>query len=684
MNRRQNNPDGIQVYQTSAKSVSGRKKTNRSIFLWAARIIAVWFVMCMWLENLFSVFEMTVSKSWLFGILFVFSCVFTLMPGYLKKLPLLFSILAVLLVLSVCIWKNHALMADVINYAANAYLRLHFEGTKQIALYNDSLAAGPGLATGIAVLVLPFLILWILILYFQKGRAAAVLFMLLPMIFAAIEGYFPSASSCWMLILSAGVYFSVMSCDSGTAAWRRSFCSLVLLLLLILLSSVMSGWLEKGKKANSTLYKGVSSSINENIIDKFPKQVQELKNNFAKDTEQAQPPSVADTKEQAPDSQAEPATEQNSDSSANQGTDGYFTGEGLSNLKAVGSFTPSDEEVMTYMLWEPPKSTVYASLIYGGVYSDNAWQPADGQDQDLDIYREYPETLSRLISLCRKAAPKTLEETSAFIQKQFEENTVYDYQPGVTPSDKDFAEYFLFDNKKGFCVHFATTAVLMYRICGFLARYTEGYAIPASAFQEQEDGTYVASVTASMGHAWAEVYEEGTGWAVREHTLPYTGAKPITSGKPAASDSEAGFTDGMKILAISVSVCILGVIILFFLQAAIRRKNKYRIFRQTAKGNGIQYMYQNIYDIAVFRGMEKTEPLSSKTLAQLEKYCPEISQKDWNWMWELLMETLFYNRIPGKKENKRMYQIVLTFSKQAEKKLTKSAKFRFRYLLCLG
>lgn len=58
----------------------------------------------------------------------------------------------------------------------------------------------------------------------------------------------------------------------------------------------------------------------------------------------------------------------------------------------------------------------------------------------------------------------------------------------------------------------------MYRMMGIPARFAEGYAIPASAFSQRENGPYVAEVEGSMGHAWCEVWQEDTGWKVEDHT----------------------------------------------------------------------------------------------------------------------------------------------------------------------
>jgi hypothetical protein len=127
--------------------------------------------------------------------------------------------------------------------------------------------------------------------------------------------------------------------------------------------------------------------------------------------------------------------------------------------------------------------------------------------------------LKQLRKLCNELQEAdSFEEAERFVEETLKRQAVYDVNPGSTPSGEDFAEYFLFENHKGFCVHFATAATLMYRMLGIPARFAEGYAIPASAFSQQENGQYVAEVEGSMGHAWCEVWQEDTGWKVEDHT----------------------------------------------------------------------------------------------------------------------------------------------------------------------
>ena len=98
------------------------------------------------------------------------------------------------------------------------------------------------------------------------------------------------------------------------------------------------------------------------------------------------------------------------------------------------------------------------------------------------------------------------------------EQTTYDTSPGRVPVGRDFAEYFFYRNRKGFCVHYATTAVLMLRMNGIPARFVSGYRVSPSEFHEKDNGTYQAIVTSEDAHAWVEVYIDHVGWLVAEAT----------------------------------------------------------------------------------------------------------------------------------------------------------------------
>ena len=140
-----------------------------------------------------------------------------------------------------------------------------------------------------------------------------------------------------------------------------------------------------------------------------------------------------------------------------------------------------------------PTDTIYVSEKYGKEYDGGSCREGSATDP-ASVYLQYPSSLKQLRKLCNELQEAdSFEEAERFVEETLKRQAVYDVNPGSTPSGEDFAEYFLFENHKGFCVHFATAATLMYRMLGIPARFAEGYAIPASAFSQQENGQYVAA-----------------------------------------------------------------------------------------------------------------------------------------------------------------------------------------------
>ena len=74
-------------------------------------------------------------------------------------------------------------------------------------------------------------------------------------------------------------------------------------------------------------------------------------------------------------------------------------------------------------------------------------------------------------------------DTIAFFNREYD----YTLSPGVTPSTKDYVGYFLFEKKRGLCVHFASAAVMIFRCTGIPARYVEGFVVPESLYTQQAD-----------------------------------------------------------------------------------------------------------------------------------------------------------------------------------------------------
>lgn len=107
------------------------------------------------------------------------------------------------------------------------------------------------------------------------------------------------------------------------------------------------------------------------------------------------------------------------------------------------------------------------------------------------------------------------EEMAQSIGAYVRSSAGYDLEPERMPKDrKDFALWFLKEADRGYCVHFATAAVVLLRGAGIPARYVTGYLVQTKAGQS-------VTVTGREAHAWAEYYDTQLAcWRLLEATPP--------------------------------------------------------------------------------------------------------------------------------------------------------------------
>ncbi|MBQ9897869.1 MAG: transglutaminase domain-containing protein [Ruminococcus sp.] len=207
-----------------------------------------------------------------------------------------------------------------------------------------------------------------------------------------------------------------------------------------------------------------------------------------------------------------------------------FTYSGLFSVDTtVQSYTSSmysDGKAIMALLLE----SRYREFVY-----DNYLQVPDNNNMD-EVREAYSDILSKA-DTANSAAEKInlLQE----IRERIAQQTDYSLDPGKTPGNRDFVNYFLLENKKGYCTHFASSGVLLARMAGIPARYATGYIIVGDDFSsssKNKDGSYTINVKDNRSHAWAEVYLDGYGWVPFEFTAGYSN-QSIDTNKPKQTTS---------------------------------------------------------------------------------------------------------------------------------------------------
>lgn len=197
----------------------------------------------------------------------------------------------------------------------------------------------------------------------------------------------------------------------------------------------------------------------------------------------------------------------------------------------------------------------YAYLPY---YSDGSQSVRASKDEEVHTYYPYsdelvlepvpvPAACLEVPESCRDAVARVCREAGFSGDRQeivgqvtdyFAENYSYTLRPGYMWGNDDYISYFLRKSRKGYCMHFASAAVMLLREMGIPARYAEGYAISYTDWALDgelienarygdyfegysplgETGLIRVEVPDAWAHAWVEIYVEGRGWVVVDPT----------------------------------------------------------------------------------------------------------------------------------------------------------------------
>lgn len=209
----------------------------------------------------------------------------------------------------------------------------------------------------------------------------------------------------------------------------------------------------------------------------------------------------------------------------------FFVGIGLEETMRF-TYYPNINPTDSYKEIEDMQSYVYTNV------PEENQAAIDGFLQDAGIAKDDPDAVQKVV-------------------QYMESDYSYSYNPGRVPAGEDFINYFLAENKKGVCTHFASAATLIFRRLGIPARYVEGYAfgygkvLDGKVCEDLDYKDYYSGysqlgqtavveveLTDANAHAWVEIYEEGKGWQVVD---PTPSAAAVEAG-----DSGGNFWDSIR------------------------------------------------------------------------------------------------------------------------------------------
>ncbi|MBO0900627.1 transglutaminase domain-containing protein [Cellulomonas sp. zg-ZUI22] len=158
-----------------------------------------------------------------------------------------------------------------------------------------------------------------------------------------------------------------------------------------------------------------------------------------------------------------------------------------------------------------------------------------GTPPDLDLYTTVPDTQHR-DDIATLAADVTADADTAYeraldLQTWLRSASNFTYDTRVPPARSTDAVWDFLEDRRGYCVQFATAMAMMARTLDIPSRIGVGF-LPG---QRDDDGAYV--VTGRLAHAWPELYFDGLGW-VRFEPTPASQSGP----PPAWADPFTGIT----------------------------------------------------------------------------------------------------------------------------------------------
>jgi transglutaminase-like putative cysteine protease len=151
----------------------------------------------------------------------------------------------------------------------------------------------------------------------------------------------------------------------------------------------------------------------------------------------------------------------------------------------------------------------------------------------VDRYLDLPATVPQRVrdiaeEIVTNAGATTPFDRAKALETYLRDNFTYNTAIPLPPAGSDRVDWFLFQNKEGYCEYYASAMIVMLRSLGIPSRMASGYA-PG----ELDPATGVFTVRESAAHTWPEVYFPTYGWIEFEPTpsQPSSAQGPATESE---------------------------------------------------------------------------------------------------------------------------------------------------------
>lgn len=335
---------------------------------------------------------------------------------------------------------------------------------------------------------------------------------------------------------------------------------------------------------------------------------------------------------------------------------------------------------------------LYYEYVMASYVSDSAeaineerWLEIDKYVSDGLAAGEYDSTVSALTDL---------------IRSYLDETTSYNLAPGKVPDGQSFLDYFLFENKRGFCVHYASAATIMLRNYGVPARYVEGYVVTPGAFKENADGTYTAVVKDNSAHAWTEVFDYEYGWIPVEVTPSYSTAETTekeSDNEPKDTKAEnvqetkapRVVTETKKdnlilpyLLAAVVTIMLITLLIMIRRWVIVRRRHHQLYNKDNTKS--VIACYKEIIKLYKFQSSDDEALMSEEAFAQkVEDGFATLEEGEFKLLTEIVLKAAYSPHEPTNTEKAHALKLYIRVRKEVTAVLGLLRKLRLLWVNCL-